>query len=214
MKPGFINGVSNNVKSAGFVLCGRHFMFIIPCFLFIYLIFSGCGKKTEMIGLTFNGDSTPVIHTENVMTLISDSGVTRYRIKARIWDIYDKAKEPYWFFPEKIYVERFDSLLAVEGSIEADTAYFYKLKHLWRLAGNVKVLNLEGETFETSELFWDQRAAMIYTDDSVRVQRKDEVVTGIGFRSNQEMTRFSFYRSGVQMNIREEEDSVQVKTEE
>lgn len=161
-----------------------------------------------MVGLTFNGDSTPVIHTENVTTLISDSGITRYRIKAKVWDIYDKAREPYWFFPKKIYVERFDSLLAVEGSIEADTAYFYKLKHLWRLVGNVKVLNLEGETFETTELFWDQLTAQIYTDKFVRVQRKDEVVTGSSFRSNQEMTSFTFRESSVQMNIREDKDTL------
>jgi hypothetical protein len=174
----------------------------LPVFgsLFIYLIFAGCGKKTEIVGLTFNGDSTPVIHTENVMTLISDSGVTRYRIKARVWDVYDKARDPYWFFPEKIYVEKFDSLFSVEGSIvadtasvkgsiEADTAYFYKLKHLWRLVGNVKVLNLEGDTFRTAELFWDQRSAQLYTDSFVRVQRTDDEVTGIGF-----CFRFRFFR--------------------
>jgi LPS export ABC transporter protein LptC len=169
-----------------------------------------CGKsKTELVGLTFSGETTPVIHTENVLTLISDSGITRYRIQAKVWDIYDKAKDPYWYFPERIYVERFDSLLSVDANIEADTAYFYKLRNLWHLIGNVKVLSMQGDRFDTSELFWDQRTAQIYTDKFVRVQQKNnEELTGIGFHSNQEMTKFSFYKPSVLMNIREEKDTI------
>jgi hypothetical protein len=203
MKPGFTSGTSS--KSGRLSWAWSVFFF-----LFFLSIIAGCGKvKTEVIGVTFNGDSIPVVRTENVETFISDSGVTRYRIDTKVWEVYDKAKDPYWYFPQKIYVERFDSLLAVEGSIEADTAYFYKLRNLWRLVGHVKVLNLAGETFETSELFWDQRTAQIYANDSVRVQQKDKVIIGKkGFRSNQEMTRYSFFESEVQMNIREEADSL------
>lgn len=207
MKPGFINCVFNKL---GRLFIFHYFPVLAFCCLLFSSIFMACGKsKTELVGLTFSGETTPVIHTENVLTLISDSGITRYRIQAKVWDIYDKAKDPYWYFPERIYVERFDSLLSVDANIEADTAYFYKLRNLWHLIGNVKVLSMQGDRFDTSELFWDQRTAQIYTDKFVRVQQKNnEELTGIGFHSNQEMTKFSFYKPSVLMNIREEKDTI------
>lgn len=173
--------------------------------LFIFLVFISCGKtKTELAEIVFDPEKTPLVSTDDVSTLISDSGITRFHIDAKRWDMYSEAKEPYWYFPEKIHVERFDSLFNIEFSIDADTAYYFQRKKLWKLIGNVKVLNLEGETFTTTILFWDENKAQVYTDEFVRVQRKDEEVTGIGFLSNQEMTNFKFYKSGVLLNVKEE----------
>ena len=186
--------------------------FSLHFFLILFIIvnvFIGCGNsKTEIAGIVFDPESTPVIHSEDVSTLISDSGITKLRIVADVWDMYSQAKEPYWLFPEGIYVEQFDTLFNTVGSVKADTAYFFEKKNLWRLVGNVKVLNLKGETFETTELFWDRNKAVVYTDQSVRVRQEGDEVTGIGFRSNQEMTNFTFYKSGALLNVQEETDSI------
>ena len=96
--------------------------------------------------------------------LISDSGITRYRLVSKLWLIFDKAKEPYWFFPKGLYVEKYDTLFHTEGFIKADTAYNYSRKHLWKLVGNVKIVSLQGSKFETSLLYWDQREAKLYSD--------------------------------------------------
>lgn len=176
--------------------------------LFISLFVISCGKtKTEVAGIVFDPETTPFVYTENVSTLISDSGITRFRIEAERWDMFSKAKEPYWYFPKKIHVERFDTVLNIEFSIDADTAYYFQRKKLWKLIGNVKVVNLEDETFTTTVLFWDEGKAIVYTDEFVRVMRKDEEITGIGFFSNQEMTNYRFYKSGVSMSVKESSDS-------
>ncbi len=167
--------------------------------LFIALFCIACGKgKTQVVGEVFNPETSPVIHTEDVSTLISDSGITRYRIQTKIWDVYSKAKDPYWYFPQGIYVERYDTLFNVESSVEADTAYFFVNRKLWRAVGNVRVMNLDGTIFDTSELFWDQTKALVYSDKFVRVQMKDKEITGgIGLRSNEAMSEYSFYHAGV-----------------
>ena len=41
-------------------------------------------------------DSLPVMDTRGVTTLISDSGVTRYRVNTEEWLIFDKKKPSYW----------------------------------------------------------------------------------------------------------------------
>ena len=43
----------------------------------------------------------PTMLTRDVETLISDSGVTRYRIVTPIWYVYDEVEEPYWRFPDR-----------------------------------------------------------------------------------------------------------------
>ena len=150
-----------------------------------------------------------MVHSEDVSSLISDSGIVRYRLEAKAWDIFSNIEEPYWYFPEKIYVERFDTLSNVDGSIQADTAYYFNKKELWQLIGNVFVKNLEGNTFETSELFWDQKAepdmlGAIYTDEFVRINLGDKIVTGIGMRANQSLTRYRFYHSQIEADYQEE----------
>ena len=50
----------------------------------------------------------PVLEAEEVSTLISDSGIIRYRIEAAKWLVYDKADTPYWEFPEGVYLEKFN----------------------------------------------------------------------------------------------------------
>ena len=70
-------------------------------------------------------DSLPVMDTRGVTTLISDSGVTRYRVNTEEWLIFDKKKPSYWAFEKGIYLEQFDSLFHIDASIKADTAYYY-----------------------------------------------------------------------------------------
>jgi len=157
----------------------------------------------------------PISRTENVTSLISDSGITRYRLKTKVWEVYNHP-EDYSYFPEKIYMEQFDSLLQVKGTIEADTAYYYNRKGLYRLIGNVVVKNLEGTTFETSELFYNENAPSnsreaIYTDKFTKVTRAngDYQYGRMGFKSDVYLKDPRLYSVGGEMSINElQSDSV------
>lgn len=162
----------------------------------LLLLATSCGGDVkEVVVVAFDPEKSFTLKTTDVSTLISDSGITRYRLKAKEWLAFDKAKEPYWYFPKGIYVEKFDTLFQAEASIMADTAYNYQKKRLWKLIGNVKVESLEGKKFETSLLFWDQDKEKIYSDKYIRIEEKDKIITGIGFESNQEMTQYKIFNS-------------------
>ena len=171
------------------------------------------GSKFQVVPV--DAKTLPISRTEDVVSLISDSGITRYRLKAKVWEIYTYP-EDYWYFPKKIYVEQFDSLLQVKGSIEADTAYNFTRKGLWRLVGNVVVKNLEGTTFETSELFWNQNAPpdsreAIYTHKLAKVTRAngDYQYGRLGFKSDVHLNDPRLYSVGGEMSVNElQSDSV------
>ena len=118
------------------------------------LLSTSCGKENkEVVEVSFDPEKSYTMKALDISTLISDSGITRYRLNTKKWLVFEKAAEPHWYFPDGVYVEKFDTLFRAEASIKADTAYYYDKKGLWKLIGNVKVSSLAGERFETSLLF-------------------------------------------------------------
>lgn len=170
---------------------------ITPVVVVMLLLLSGsCSKDNkETVVVAFDPETTYTMRTTDVSTLISDSGITRYRADTKEWLVFGKAKEPYSYFPEGIYLEKFDTLFQPEATVKADTAYYYEKKELWKLVGNVEIKNLEGEFFETSLLFWDQKEGRFYSDRYIRIEQKDQVLTGIGFESNNSMTQSKIFNS-------------------
>lgn len=136
----------------------------------------------------------PVLDADDVTTLISDSGITRYRITTSKWQMYDKADSPYWEFPKGIYLEKFNEELVTDATVRADYAYYNEPAQLWTLRGNVVAVNLEGEKFETPLLYWSQKEESVYSDSSIVITKARSIIQGVGFRSNQEMTEYTILR--------------------
>lgn len=164
------------------------------CAVVSVFYFSSCEPKTELGKIAAINDraNIPRLSATNVTTVISDSGVTRYRISAPKWDIYDRALEPYWEFPMGVRFEKFDEKLKVDANIQANYAHFNELSKLWLLTGNVRMTNIKGELFESERLYWDQRQERIYSDTIVKITQTGSIIYAVGFESNQQMTKYLF----------------------
>ena len=138
--------------------------------------------------------AVPGMYTDSVTTLISDSGRIRYRVIAEIWEVYDKAKDPYWYFPKKVYFERFNDSLKTESMVQSDTARYYSDRKVWELIKNVSLINLKGESFKTSLLYWDQKQQRIYSDSFIQIEQKNQIITGYGFESNETLTQYKIFK--------------------
>ncbi len=148
-------------------------------------------EKTDVIHREVDGNTVPTMTTYNVVTLISDSGVTRYRITAPLWLVFDEAEEPQWRFPEGMFLEKFDDKFSTEATIVCDSATYFKNKGLWRLDGDVNVLNTLNEKFLSQQIFWDQRSRKVYSDSFIHIEKSDRIIEGYGFNSNERMTTYS-----------------------
>ena len=166
-------------------------------FSFFILSFAfACTSKetTEKIAAFSDRSKFPKLHANEITTVISDSGITRYRISAPTWDVYDRASQPYWEFPKGIHLERFDLSLKVDANIHSKYAKFNENEQTWELRGKVKAINLQGELFETEQLFWNQRLERFYSDSLIKITQATRIITGIGFESNQNMTKYTIKR--------------------
>ena len=168
--------------------------------MLLFCVFVSCSREVkEEVEIGFNPDSTYTMKAVDVVTLVSDSGITRYKVQTREWYMFGEASEPYWYFPKKLHLEKFDSLFRVEASVDADTAYFYERHKLWKLIGNVRVRSLQGEQFETSVLYWYQNSETIYSDRFIRITKGDFINTGQGFESNQALTQYRIFNSAAEI---------------
>jgi len=169
------------------------------------VLFTSCsGRKKVFAEAISERDSLPVLATYDVNTLISDSGVIRYRIIADEWLVFDKKNPSFWAFEKGVYLEQFDLDFNIEADIKADTAYYYDKDRLWELRGGVAIKNLKGERFDTELLFWNERTQRVYSDKYIRIEQPDRIVTGEGFESNQQMTDYIIYKPGGIFYVKED----------
>lgn len=150
-------------------------------------------------------EQMPAMTTDSVNTLISDSGITRYRIEAPEWLVYDKTDPPYQEFPSGVYLEQFDEDLTVQASLKADYAYYNENEQVWTLRGNVHSLNRKGEQFDTPELIWEQKEHRVWSDSVIHITRETSIIDGIGFESNEELSKYTILNPTGVFPINEEE---------
>ncbi len=164
-------------------------------FLATILVMPGCKEKTKLnIAAGINPDTMPTMTTVNISTLISDSGITQYKIVAPLWKVYDEGTDPYWLFPKGIYLQKYDRKLRVIATVAADSAKYFKNRKLWRLDGNVEIRKKPKDLFITQQVFWDQDRQQVYSDSFIHIENATHVLEGHGFRSNEEFTVYNVVR--------------------
>ena len=170
------------------------------------MLFVACHREAvRQVEETLPREQVPAMMTDSVTTLISDSGVTRFRIESPRWLVYDKTEPPYQEFPKGIYLEQFDFDLSVQASLKSDYAYYDEREQRWTLQGNVHALNRKGEQFDTPELIWDQQTHRVYSDSSIHITREKSIIEGIGFESNEEMSKYTILNPTGVFPVDEEE---------
>lgn len=150
-----------------------------------------CTEETKIdVSSSLQPDKMPSMVTHNVNTLISDSGVTQYKIVSPLWYIYDEVDTPYWLFPEGLYLQKYDPDFNVIATVAADSARFYRLQKLWKLEGNVEMTKAPEDLFLSPRVFWDQRKQTLYSDTFIHIENATHVLEGTGFESNERLTKY------------------------
>ena len=140
-------------------------------------------------------DSVAVMVSFGVNSLISDSGVIKYRIVAERWEV-NQARDPsLWIFDKGVFMEQFDQKFHVETYIQSDTAYYYDKRKIWELRGRVRVRTNDGLRFASEELFWDQTRQEFYSHKYSHVVTPERELEGTYFRSDEHMRHYTVTNS-------------------
>jgi LPS export ABC transporter protein LptC len=82
---------------------------------------------------------------------------------------------------------KFDENKNIIFSITADYAKQFIAEDKWEAKNNVIATNAQGDTLKTEHLIWEEKKEIIYTEEFVKIIRADQIITGIGFTSDQKL---------------------------
>ena len=171
----------------------RHFL-LFPLSLLLCLI--SCSEAQEHTADAIRPeDSTAMMVSYGVNTLISDSGVIKYRIVTERWEVNTVRQPPRWEFMKGIFFEQFDEQFHVQAYIQADTAWYFDQQRLWKLRGRVSIRNIDGLVYKSEELYWDGMAHEFYSHVFSRLVTPERTLEGTYFRSDEAMTRYTVSNS-------------------
>lgn len=174
-----------------------------------------CAEEKEHIAPAINPrDSVAVMVSYGVNTLISDSGVIKYRIVAEQWEVNQQRQPSRWIFEKGLLLENFDLAMHVLSFIQCDTAYYYDVERLWELHGRVRILTKNGLRFSSEELFWDENRHEIYSNKFSHLITPDKELQGNRFRSDEKMTKYSVRNTKGYFDRKEIDKSEEKKTKQ
>lgn len=161
--------------------------------IIFHLAFSfACSEAQEHTApAIYPQDSVSTMTSYGVNTLISDSGVIKYRIVAERWDVNTTRQPSRWEFMKGIFFEQFDEQFQVQAYIQADTAWYFDKQRLWKLRGRVTIRKANGKLLYTSEeLFWDGIKHQFYSNVFSRVVTPERTIEGTYFESDEQMNHY------------------------
>lgn len=163
---------------------------IILTMVGFFLLASCEGQKEHTAPAVHDRDSASMMISYGVNTLISDSGVIKYRIVTERWEVNTVRNPSRWIFEKGLFFEQFDEKFHVQSYIQCDTAYYYDQKKLWELRSRVSILTKDGLRFTSQQLFWDQASHELYSNVPSRLVTPDRTLEGTYFRSDERITRY------------------------
>ena len=158
----------------------------------VFTAFTACSDnvKEHTAPAIHDRDSVSMMTSYGVNTLISDSGIIKYRIVTERWDVNIVRNPSRWTFEKGIFFEQFDEKFHVQAYIQADTAWYYDVKKLWHLRGRVRIRNINGLIYTSEELYWDGISHELYSNVFSKVVTPERQMEGSYFRSDEQMRHY------------------------
>ena len=159
--------------------------------LMMFLFLVACQEQVEHTAPAIHArDSVAMMTSYGVNTLISDSGVMKYRIVTERWEVNTNKNPSRWIFNKGILLEQFDDKFHINSYIQCDTAYYYDQLKIWKLYGRVRILTKDGLRFNSEQLTWDQNKHELSSNVFSKLVTPERTLQGSHFWSDEKMTRY------------------------
>lgn len=151
----------------------------------IILSLSSCGKEKHERPTVAGKKSSPEQAIENFTLTHTSQGEKEWELEADRAEIYKTEGKT---IVQKLRIKFYDQgkitsiLTAREGKLHSQSGDM-------EVRGDVVITSEEGTTLKTESLRWDAKREKILTDDWVRQERADTIITGQGLESDPELEK-------------------------
>lgn len=186
----------------------RQFLSLALCIVIGVGTLSCNKKKFDMAKLGLNIDSSYMMRTEGIDMLVSDSGVTKYRLLSPMWLVYDNKDKREWYFPQGLKLEGYDTINPSELLILADTARYIPDVEEWQLWGNVRIHGPKGERLYTPRLYWLKKDRRMYSNDTTYFLTQGRELHGERFEAKDDLSTYSIYNNSGSVEYEEQDEAL------
>jgi len=166
-------------------------LYLVPCTLCLTLfLLSSCENDPKEIE---NWTKKTELREEakTIESYLSQSGVMKAKLTAPLMYRYQR-DTVFTEFPNTLHVDFYDDSVRVESRLTAKYGIYYDNLNKVFLRDSVMVINKDGDTLRTPELWWDQNQQKFYTDKPSRIDGKDKhIYCRDGIDAPQDMKSFT-----------------------
>jgi len=167
---------------------------IAACFIGCFFMF-GCENDVNEVKEL--GKKKPGIEEgKNIVSFLSMGGKMKAKLTAPILLRYQGDSALKSEFPKTLFVEFYNDSMKLESTLRANYGRYIENENKIYLRDSVVIIRINGDTLETSELFWDQTLGRFHTDKPVTTSQRNprqKLYAKKGFSSNQTLTDITYY---------------------
>lgn len=136
--------------------------------LAVICFFASCDDNLKVIQKMKIASNEPVGEVENMLLKHTDSGRLKLSIQGKKMLDFSNDEFPFTQFPDGITVKvyQYTDDQTNLTTITADSGTMYDQTKLIDLRDNVKIVTSDGNTFMGDQLYWDQKAKWIFTNQA------------------------------------------------
>ncbi|HRP01732.1 MAG TPA: LPS export ABC transporter periplasmic protein LptC [Candidatus Kapabacteria bacterium] len=174
----------------------------IVIILFSVCIFISCKDRSEMLAYKPNSlqnEEQADQIANDVVVIFADSSITKAILKSKQARIFNKIHTTFLdSMVNVVFLSRFTQKRM--SILTSDSARIDDLSKDMIAMGNVVVISDSNNVrLETEVLNWDNSKQKIFSKEFVKINTKNELITGYGFESNPDLSNYKIFKvSGIQ----------------
>jgi LPS export ABC transporter protein LptC len=158
----------------------RYLLIVCAC-----ILLAACDKPEAKEPLEYKG---PLREVENMEMFYTENDRIKVKMQAELVYEFENGDRE---FPKGVYLEFYTELGALESTLKANHAFFFKEQNQWRGRGKVEVKNIgKNEQLNTEELFWKPADGKIFTEQFVTIRQQGDVIYGTGLDAKQDLSDY------------------------
>jgi LPS export ABC transporter protein LptC len=167
--------------------------FITAAFIFSCFFISACENSEKMIE-DWTKKKVMVEEAKNIESYLSQESKVKAKLTAPLMLRYE-TDTVYFEFPKTLHVDFYDDSTKIESWLDSKHGKYFENLNKVYLWDSVVVINRNGDTLKSADLWWDQDKKLFYTDKYAEYRTKEkQIFPGKGLEATQDFARITFKR--------------------
>ena len=169
-------------------------------FCFCILLFS-CSNDPKIVETFVSIENLPSETIKEAELTYTEKGKVKVKIISKQIERYTARSTIN--FSGGIIVYFYNDSAIITSTLTAEEAIIDEKKEQMMAQVNVELVNHKQEKLNTEQLIWDEKSNLIFTEKTVRITTKEEVIFGEGFESTPDFFSYKITNVRGSINIKD-----------